>query len=137
MGEETGRHEPPNFRGIQVWEDFQGLTRLHGDLRSFNDFVRSLDEMVDTIALQPDDPGTLMAAVKAIERVVDERARRQPRHPETSAIAMDLKETRVEALRQPQLTRPFSLGVSTWHSPVKSRQAPIGAKIRLAGWNHL
>jgi len=77
-----------------------GLASIYGDLRAFNDFVRSLDEMVDTIALRRRDRASLYAAVDAIERAIDDRARRPPRHPETHAIAKDLKETRIAALRQ-------------------------------------
>jgi hypothetical protein len=80
--------------------DVYGLAEIHGDLRAFIDFVRSLDDMVNSVALRPGDDASLHTAVRAIERAVDERARRPPRHPDTNSIARDLKETRIAAVRQ-------------------------------------
>jgi len=86
--------------GYSVCDLAHGLARIHVELRGFSDFVRSLDEMVNTIALRPGDRASLQAAVGVIERAIDERASRPPRHPQTNAIARDLKQTRVAALRQ-------------------------------------
>jgi len=80
--------------------DSYGLAKIQSDLRTFSDFVRSLDTAVENIALRPGDRASLRAAVIAIERAIDEQARRRPRHPETDAIARDLKQTRRAALRQ-------------------------------------
>jgi hypothetical protein len=83
-----------------VLDDNYGLAKIQSDLRTFSDFVRSLDAAVETIALRPGDRATLQAAVSAIEHAIDERASRRPRHPQTDVIAKDLKQTRRAALRQ-------------------------------------
>ena len=79
--------------------DVYSLIKIQRDLRAFSEFIRSLDSAVQTVSLQPGDRSSLRAAVGAIERFIDEHARRPPLHPETHAIAKDLKESRGAALR--------------------------------------
>ena len=81
-----------------MFNDGYGLAKIQNDLRMFSDFVRSLDSAVETLVLRRGDHASLHAAFSAIEHAIDERVRRRPRHPDTDAIARDLKQTRREAL---------------------------------------
>ncbi len=87
-------------RGWAMSDDSCDLSGLQRELRGFCDFVRSLDAVVETIALRPGDRASLKSALSIVERAIDERARRRPRHPQTDVIARDLKETRRAALRR-------------------------------------